>query len=195
MACQSAPKLRSEKSPAAPPSFNVSLLPYNDFDTSLVPFVKEQVSNFYNCRVIVLQQCALPSSAFYKPRRRYKADSLLLFQQNYPAGKGIVIGLTGRDISTSNEKSDDWGVFGLGYCPGKACVVSVYRLKSASGGTATLKERLAKVVLHELGHNLGLPHCDNDPGCLMNDARGTISQVDMEQRRFCDKCKNLLSNH
>ena len=38
-------------------------------------------------------------------------------------------------------------------------------------------ERFSKVVIHELGHALGLSHCET-PGCVMRDAEGKISTVD-----------------
>ncbi len=51
--------------------------------------------------------------------------------------------------------------------------------------------RLVKVVNHELGHTLGLPHCPS-AGCLMEDAKGTIVTVDNETGAFCDGCKKKL---
>lgn len=48
--------------------------------------------------------------------------------------------------------------------------------------------RLKKVALHEIGQNLGLVHCRNHLECLMNDADGTIKQVDKERIWFCEKC-------
>ena len=56
------------------------------------------------------------------------------------------------------------------------------------------RERIVKVCIHELGHNLGLPHCKADDKCLMNDANGTISQVDKECMYFCDSCKKKIRN-
>ena len=57
-----------------------------------------------------------------------------------------------------------------------------------------LIERLCKVSLHELGHNLGLNHCDNNQHCLMNDARGTIKTVDNEKMWLCDGCQEQIQN-
>jgi len=53
-------------------------------------------------------------------------------------------------------------------------------------------ERLDKIVLHEIGHNLGLDHCTNDPQCMMNAANGSIKEVDQERIWFCDKCRKTL---
>ncbi len=170
--------------------FIVALMPYKGFDTTLLNDVLKEVEVFYKCNAIIILTSNLPANAFYTPRQRYKADSLLVFQKKL-AKDAIrsVIGFTAKDISTATP---DWGVFGLGYCPGKACVISTYRLKKASATTVQLKERLIKVVLHELGHNLGLPHCTFNKECLLTDAGGTIKQVDRERKWLCSKCTQIL---
>lgn len=174
-------------------NYRVGLLPYRGFDTSLLAFLKQETEGFYQCKVVLLKTLALPSFAYYAPRNRYKADSLLEFERSIiPANIDAVAGLTNKDISTSKGTIPDWGVFGLGMCPGKACVISSYRLSRASQTIAQLKERLVKVVLHEIGHNLGLPHCSNDALCLMTDAGGTIKQVDKEKKWLCQSCRNKL---
>ena len=121
----------------------VALQPYKDFDSSLLRFVAAETEAFYHCKVIILSPIALPVNAYYKPRARYKADSLLLFQKSLlPPGANTIAGLTGMDISTSNGSISDWGVFGLGSCPGNTCIISVYRLRSTI--PEKFKERLSK---------------------------------------------------
>ena len=173
----------------------VALLPYENFDSTLIHFVQKETEAFYHCKTIVLKSSDLPQFAFYAPRNRYKADKLLDHETGFLTNKiDAIAGLTVKDISTSKDEIKDWGVFGLGRCPGKVCVISIYRLERASKTVTQLKERLIKVVLHELGHNLGLPHCANNKDCLMTDAGGTIQQVDNEKKWLCEKCQFKLAN-
>ena len=44
---------------------------------------------------------------------------------------------------------------------------------------------MEKVVLHELGHNYGLPHCTSPYPCFMKAANGKISEVDEEPMDMC----------
>ena len=162
---------------------------YDNFDTAILNTAVREATAFYNCKAVILSPQQLPAFAFYKPRQRYKADSLLKFQICLlPQGCETVIGLTQKDISTGNP---EWGIFGLGYQPGNACVISVYRLKGST--YRQYEERFIKVLLHELGHNSGLPHCTYHEQCLMNDAKGTIAEVDKEKKWLCGNCRKLLS--
>ena len=171
----------------------VALLPYKGFDVTLIDFVQKETEVFFRCKVVILQSATLPNFAFYAPRNRYKADSLLAYE-NRILGKGIdaIAGLTNKDISTTKGSISDWGVFGLGMCLGPACVISTHRLGGGSVPMEKFKERLIKVVLHELGHNLGLPHCGKNADCLMTDAGGTIKQVDREKKWLCPACQIKL---
>lgn len=193
-ACRRQPELPKAPEKKSKP-LTVALLPYKNFDTALIGFIKTEITNFYiNCDVVVMPEKNLPAFAYYKPRNRFKADSLLRYQKGFNIeGARSVVGLTASDISTKKSTNADWGVFGLGYCPGKSAVVSTYRLKRSSHSIEQFKQRLSKVVLHELGHNFGLPHCTTNKECLMNDAIGQIKQVDRERRWLCDNCRKLLS--
>ncbi len=175
-------------------NFTINILPYKGFDTALLPMIKNEIESFYHCKCTFLTEADLPSFAFYAPRNRYKADSLLSFENRFADKNNIVIGLTNKDISTRNNDIPDWGILGLGVCPGSTCVVSTYRIEKSSTSTTQFKERLIKIILHELGHNFGLPHCTNNPECLMTAAEGKIAQVDREKKWLCDKCRKKLDN-
>jgi archaemetzincin len=174
----------------------IYLLPYQGFDSNLVDGVQTAIGKHFFQSPKILQPVALPATAWQPERVRYQADSLLKFQLKLSAQyKGIIVGLTDNDIATSKGNIKSWGVFGLGYCPGNACVIATKRMLQPGTNKALLNQRLQKVVLHELGHNWGLPHCTNALPCLMKDAKAKLSVVDAQPIAFCDTCKNLLKKH
>ena len=80
-------------------------------------------------------------------------------------------------------------MFGLGYRPGPSCIVSTYRLKNTD--QRKFIERLKKVAIHELGHNLGLDHCESEL-CVMRDAVETIKTIDRVDSRLCEQCRKRI---
>lgn len=126
----------------------------------------------------------LPRNAYVKERNRYRADSLIRLLRDAHQKDTITVGLTNYDISTTKNEVKDWGVMGLGYRPGRGCVISTYRLTKQNK-----QAQLLKVVLHEIGHTLNLPHCP-EKSCLMRDAEG--GNPLNEEKDYCSKCKEKL---
>jgi archaemetzincin len=171
----------------------IALLSYGEFSADETKRIAKEISSFYPVDVVLQETKALPGFAYYKPRNRYKADSLLVdLKKNLPPGCKYIVGLTAKDISTSSGEHKDWGVFGLGYMSGPSCVVSDFRLRGSARDKEHVHERLTKVVLHELGHTFGLPHCSADKTCMMQDAGGTIKSVDSEKIFLCAACKKIM---
>lgn len=161
----------------------VVVQPLGDFDTELKQHLLVQLKkNIQN--VVIRPSMAMPANAYYVPRNRYRADSLLRLLKTQIGADSVVVAITHFDISTTNGKQKDWGVMGLGYRPGNACVVSTFRLNQRN-----LSEQFYKVILHELGHTEGLDHCKVKT-CLMRDAEG--GNPLNEEKEFCQKCKKHL---
>ena len=151
---------------------------------------ENQVTYIYNelkkviPQVVLNPSIPLPSRAYYKPRNRYRADTLNFFLKERTKNGYVTIGLTNKDISTDNGNIVDWGVMGLAYMPGKSCTVSPFRLSKKN-----INEQFFKVAIHELGHTQGLDHCLNNT-CIMTDAKGK-NNTDRE-KGFCARCKSFL---
>ena len=143
----------------------IVIQPFGDFKLSQAKNVYNQILKI-NPNVVLKESIPFPKNSFYKPRNRYRADSIIKNLKNSIGEDSIIVGLSNMDISTTKGKVKDWGIMGLGYRPGKSCVVSDFRLNNKNKN-----EQFYKVVLHELGHTEGLPHCPVKT-CLMRDAEG-----------------------
>lgn len=161
-------------------TLKIKLLPLGNIDKGIVTLTYKQLTKFLP-KLEILPTTDMPTTAYYKPRNRYRADSLIHWLNSKAKTNEIYVGITAYDISATKGSHEDWGVMGLSYVPGKACVVSYKRLKD--------KSNFYKVVIHEIGHSMGLPHCPNKT-CFMIDADG--KDTTEEETGFCSNCnKNL----
>ncbi|PIF32869.1 archaemetzincin [Flavobacterium sp. 9] len=161
----------------------IVIQPLGDFNIEQSKSVFNKIKTI-NPNVVLRQNIPFPENAYYQPRNRYRADSIIKTIKNNIGKDSVIVGLSNRDISVTKGKIKDWGVMGLGYHPGKSCVVSDFRLSQQNKN-----QQFYKVVLHELGHTEGLPHCPVKT-CLMRDAEGKNHLN--EETDFCLKCKNFL---
>jgi archaemetzincin len=168
----------------------VMLQPLLSFNSSTLNFLKDSIEQFYPFTVVIAPVKEFPAAAYYKPRNRYRADSTIKWlKQIKPDSVRTMVGITNADISTTKGLYKDYGVMGLGYHPGNACVISTVRLKASATSTKHLQQRLFKVVVHEMGHNFGLAHCP-DQHCIMVDAEGQM-KLD-EEKDLCPSCRKKL---
>jgi archaemetzincin len=179
----------------------VAIQPFGEFSTKEAKMMQEEISEFYHVNVTLLKPIELPKNAYINVKSsRYRADTLIRFlRKNIDSNYDFVIGLTDKDISTTkysnrstktikepSYKYADWGIFGLGFMPGKSCIVSTFRLKEKN-----FRRRFIKICCHELGHNFGLPHC-SDKSCIMQDAAETIKTIDNVKLNLCNSCKKKI---
>ena len=171
------------------PVSKINIQPLGDVSPDYINLVKKSVKTFYGYDCVILPKKEVDKKMLSPIKKRIDANKVL--RNNLTFDNLLII--TEKDICYNKNKSNpEWGIFGLGLRPGKTCIISTFRLHKNVSKQRTL-ERLEKVALHEIGHNLGLNHCTNNKECMMNDANGTIKQVDNEKVWFCEKCREQLN--
>lgn len=161
----------------------ILLQPFNDVDTTAIKVLAEKLKSYYP-NLIIADNIELPKSAYNQQRNRYRADSIIHFLRRRANTNQFLLGITTKDISTTLKGKQDWGVMGLGFRPGNACVVSTFRLSRSNRS-----EQLFKVAIHELGHTQGLDHCTVE-SCFMRDAEGR--NITDQLTDFCKQCEKTL---
>jgi archaemetzincin len=176
----------------------INIQPLGKVSPIYINWVKKSIQSFYGYKVIVLPNKKITKNMLSKVTKRVDANKAL---DNNPTS-GHLLYLTEKDICYFKDKNrPEYGIFGLGLQPkrkknenlepAKTAIISTFRLKKEVSEQKIL-ERLKKVALHEIGHNLGLSHCTNYKNCMMNAANGTIKQVDLMKVWFCEKCEKQI---
>lgn len=167
---------------------HISILPVGQVDREKINFIRKTLVDFYDGDVVVLSE--IPNTKLCKLKNTNKYDAgCMLSNFNYlrvPKNGKILI-VTNQNISTQRTLNGvthkNWSIFGLGRINGKMCIVSTYKIKTRS--------KLAKVSIHEIGHTLGIPHCENN-NCVMTDAKGKGSRIDKNSGKMCLKCNQII---
>lgn len=170
------------------PESIVYIQPLGDVPGVYTDQLKKSVEDFYGNPCVVKAPLPLTEDILAASKTRYEAGKILA---KFNSKQNFLL-ITTKDIAHYRSPTiPEYGIFGLGYRPGTTCVVSTFRLRR-NVDQAKCLERLEKVALHEIGHNLGLPHCTYNNECMMQAAKGTIQQVDEEKVWFCESCRKHL---
>lgn len=175
------PYLTVKKIIATKKESSVTIQPFGDFSIHYINYVVNRLRPIVG-EIQISTPISIPQLAYYKPRNRYRADSMIGWLRKRTDRKHVTIGITSKDISTTKGQHHDWGIMGLAFRPGNACVISSFRLKNK-------RDELFKVMIHELAHTRGLPHCPIR-SCYMRDAEGGNHTA--EENGFCIDCKSYL---
>jgi len=169
----------------------IGILPIRHVDEAVLLRIREGMMRVFpdtTC-VVVDEKLPLRETVFDKNRKQYRSNAILSEIQSYAAKKADlnrVLGVVDADIFVPELNF----VFGEAACPGKAALISLWRLKPEFYGDAPNMElfsaRALKEAVHELGHTLGLRHCSRSL-CVMYFSN-SISDTDIKQSLFCEQC-------
>lgn len=195
MACE-------QKTVSPPPQSVVKLAvqPYGNFSNQETAIATKVLDSFFDLDIAVLPAKILDPRAFMQIKMpRYRADSIIKFQKEYikDGSFDYILGLTNKDISTTKKEKvhldptyRDWGILGLAYRNGNSCVISTDRMNKKKE-PKKFGLRFKKVVIHEFGHNLNLPHCPKT-SCVMTSAVESMKNIDKAQIAFCELCVSKM---
>jgi archaemetzincin len=142
----------------------------------------------FNKSVNILPPQQMKRSFYDRGRQQYDATKIISWaKEHIPPGAFRIIVVLDDDIFSSEYNF----IFGQAEMSGKECVISLARFADPSRPLEPKEEklftkRLASLLLHELGHTMGLSHC-GDPSCVMQFAN-SMRELDGQPIHYCLDC-------
>ena len=158
----------------------ISLRPFGGVPRALLEDLAEDLRGLGSATV--LDNAPLREEWQDPQRGQHRADAFLDAMSDDQGHR--VLGVTGVDIYAEPYQF----VFGQARIQGRPAIISFARLGSADH--ATFRARIAKEAIHELGHTLGLHHCENR-GCVMSFSN-SVDEVDRKTSSFCRRCQATI---
>ena len=167
----------------------IALIPFGDVNQAILSGLREDLPGIFSADFEVYPAKPLNQRHFVKDRGQYLADGLLdEFSSIVPAPETLLLGITEADLFSPGMNF----VFGVAN-RGRA-LISTFRLRPEFLGEGPnqkiFRRRVLTEAVHELGHTLGLPHCEY-PGCGMYFSNW-IGDTDRKGPGFCFRCARTL---
>lgn len=171
----------------------VYVAPLDVSDSELIEKVVHELKKLLHTQVHTTQLKFSHKQSFSADRNQYYSTQII--SQAIPHTEsldGKVVLITESDLFIPIFTY----VFGEAQLDGKHSIVSLCRLHEEfyTGRTDEnlLFKRTMKEVLHELGHNFGLYHCNNWD-CVMHSST-SVEEVDIKGNFYCEKCNENVLN-
>ncbi|MEW5851459.1 MAG: hypothetical protein AB2A00_21900 [Myxococcota bacterium] len=179
---------------AGPPEHPVVVvIPMGAVDAVLVDSVVNTLREVTLMEVRVDPARAFPDGAYDALSGRYHADAALDdVEDRFPRGAWKALVVTQEELSVAEHGMPDRTLVGWARVRGKSAIVSVRTMITRSHTLASLQRRVGNLVLHEVGHTLGLRHCPVG-GCVMADSGGSpVTWADRSTQGYCVLCRLRL---
>jgi len=192
----------------------INIIPVNSICQNILTYLQANLDKIFKTVVFIQDKINLPQNSFDRSRNQYNANKILHYLSENITLKNI------RDINLAILDVDIFVpslnfVFGLASSFPKICLISIARLNPLfyscpdqdllkNNSRNVLKElthkerkifelRILKESVHEIGHTLGLRHCQN-PRCVMFFSNSLVD-TDKKDYHFCSKCSNQTESN
>lgn len=168
------------------------VVPLGTLDRDIAPLLADSLARQFRCRAVSIAPIPHPTDGWEPGRGQHQAGALLDYLERSGRREGIfLLGVTERDLWLPGLNF----VFGAADAHSRVAVISLARLGEEYYGRPTDPDlfllRACKEGTHELGHTLGLGHCD-DPCCIMFFS-DSLADTDRKGPGFCVWCADLLA--
>lgn len=186
----------------------INIIPVDNIDNSVLDFIQNSLKRIFKTKIYILDRIDIPENSFVKNRKQHNAAII----SNYITEKlslkyiqDINLAILNTDIFVPSLNF----VFGIATDFPKICLISILRLNPlfytffslnhkgqdlieelTDKERKVFKDRILKEAVHEIGHTLGLNHC-NSYKCVMYFS-DTLIDTDKKSYNFCSSCLNLL---
>jgi len=167
----------------------IILIPVGMEKAERLSFLRSGVERILSVPCTIGKGIPLPEKAYSAKRAQYLSTLLLGELERVKGPRGaVVLGVADVDLYVPDLNF----VFGQAQSGGRACVISLYRLRQERYGMPPdeqlFEKRALTEAVHELGHVLGLPHC-TDAGCVMHFSN-SLADTDRKGFNFCERCRS-----
>jgi archaemetzincin len=170
----------------------IQLLPLGKISPALLGGLREGLVREYSVTCEILPPEPEPAYAFSAARQQYSSTEILAKLAARPGiDEAKILCVVSADLYIPILTF----VFGEAQLKGSCAVISTFRLRPEFYGLPAdevlLASRTIKEAVHELGHTLGIPHCE-DYNCVMAPSHA-VEWIDLKKASFCEACRSVVA--
>ena len=167
------------------------IVPLGNVEKDVLLFLTKELFDIFRIEFKISPPLDIPKSSYNSKRAQYYSSILLSYLKRSAGTKfDLILGVIDEDLYVPQLNF----VFGEAQHPGKAAIISLYRLKPEFYGHPSniklVKDRAVKEAIHEVGHTLGLGHCQNS-ACVMYFSN-SIRDTDRKTPALCGRCNSIV---